>query len=75
VVLLRPDDVRADLDHAVFFGGNNGRSGSHEKQHARDHLTVHVRSGRLTPEHAASYVMSRGVSGKGAKRLRVLLEK
>ena len=70
-----PDDVKADLDHAVFFGGNNGWTGQHEKEHARKHLARHVRAGRLAPEQAASYVMARGVSDKGAKRLRLLLEK
>lgn len=70
-----PDDIKADLDHAVLFGGNNGWTGQHEKQHALNHLVRHVRAGRLAPEQAASYVMAKGVSGKGAKRLRLLLEK
>lgn len=70
-----PDDVREDLDHAVFFGGNNGWTGSHEKQHARRFLGDHVRAGRLEPDQAASYVMAKGVSDKGARRLRELLEK
>jgi hypothetical protein len=70
-----PDDVRADLDHAVFFGGNNGWTGQHEKQHARDHLGHHVQARRLSPEQAAAYVMAQGVSDKGAKRLRLLLAK
>ncbi len=70
-----PVDVKTDLDHAVFFGGNNGWTGQHEKQHARDHLARHVRSGRLSPEQAASYVMAKGVSDRGAKRLRSILEK
>lgn len=70
-----PEDVKADLDHAVFFGGNNGWTGPHEKQHARNHLVRHVLAGRLAPEQAASYVMAKGVSDKGAKRLRLLLEK
>ncbi|SOC51091.1 hypothetical protein SAMN05421879_10120 [Ornithinimicrobium cerasi] len=69
------DDVLVDLNHAVFFGGNNGWTGQHEKQHARNHLSRHVAAGRLTPEQAASYVMAKGVSDKGAKRLRLLLEK
>ena len=69
-----PDDVKADLDHAVFFGGNNGWTGQHEKQHARNHLARHVQAGRLTPEQAASYVMAHSVSDKGARRLRLLLE-
>lgn len=69
-----PDDVRADLDHAVYFGGNNGWTGPHEKQNARTYLANHVRSGRLDPEQAASYVMAKGVSDRGAKRLRLLLE-
>lgn len=70
-----PDDIKADLDHAVFVGGNNGWTGQHEKQHALNHLVRHVQAGRLAPEQAASYVMAKGVSGKGAKRLRLLLEK
>lgn len=70
-----PEDVKADLDLAVFFGGNNGWTGPHEKQHARNHLVRHVLAGRLAPEQAASYVMATGVSDKGAKRLRLLLEK
>lgn len=69
------DEVRTDLDHAVFFGGNNGWTGPHEKEHARNHLLRHVRSGRLRPDQAASYVMAKGVSDSGAKRLRLLLEK
>jgi hypothetical protein len=69
------DDVKADLDHAVFFGGNNGWTGPHEKEHARNYLVRHVRGSRLTPDQAASYVMAKGVSDKGAKRLRLLLEK
>lgn len=69
------DVVRADLDRAVFFGGNNGWTGPHEKKHARDRLTDHIRSGVLAPEQASAYVMSQGVSGKGAVRLQQLLEK
>lgn len=69
------DDVKSDLDHAVFFGGNNGWTGPHEKEHARNHLLHHVRASRLAPDQAASYVMAKGVSDKGAKRLRLLLEK
>jgi hypothetical protein len=69
------DEVTTDLDHAVFFGGNNGWTGPHEKEHARNHLVSHVRASRLTPDQAASYVMAKGVSDKGAKRLRLLLEK
>jgi hypothetical protein len=70
-----PEDVKADPDHAVFFGGNSGWTGPHEKEHARVQLARHVRDGRLAPEQVASYVMAKGVSGKGAKRLRLLLEK
>lgn len=70
-----PDDIRADLDRAVSFGGKNGWTGPHEKQDARDRLAPHVQASRLAPEQAASYVMSQGVSDKGAKRLRLLLEK
>lgn len=68
-------DVLESLDRAVFFGGNNGWSGQHEKKHARNVLEEHLVKGALTPEGAAAYVMSRGVSETGAKRLRALLEK
>lgn len=68
-------DVIGDLDSAIFFGGRNGWSGPHEKGHARRHLARHVHSGALTPEQAASYVMSQGVSDRGAKRLSALLER
>ena len=70
-----PDEVRVDLDHAVFFGGNNGWTGSHEKEHARNHLVRHVQAGLLAPTQAAAYVMAKGVSARGARRLRLLLEK
>jgi hypothetical protein len=70
-----PADVVADLDRAIFFGGNNGWTGQHEKTHARSRLASHVESGRLAADEAAAYVMSQGVSDKGATRLRTLLEK
>jgi hypothetical protein len=70
-----PDDVKHDLDSAIFFGGNNGWTGSHEKSHARSHLLNHVRTRRLLPDDAAAYAMSQGVSDRGAKRLRDLLSK
>lgn len=67
-------DVKTDLDHAIFFGGNNGWSGPHEKQHARTFLSPHVASGRLTADAAAAYAMANNVSDRGAKRLRTLIE-
>lgn len=70
-----PEDVKQDLDFAIGFGGNNGWSGSHEKQHARRTLLPHTESGRLDPDAAAAYVMSQSVSDKGAKRLRDLLSR
>lgn len=70
-----PDDVKHDLDSAIFFGGNNGWTGSNEKSHARSHLLNHVRTRRLLPDDAAAYAMSQGVSDRGAKRLRDLLSK
>lgn len=70
-----PDDVRSDLDHVIFFGGNNGWSGPDEKQDARRFLSSHVYAGRLTPDQAAAYVMSQGDFSEGAKRLRELLER
>lgn len=69
------DDVKRDLDFAIRFGGNNGWSGSHEKQHARRYLRQHAEDGRLDPDAAAAYVMAHGVSAKGAKRLRELLSR
>lgn len=69
-----PDDVRDDLQSVIFDGGRNGWTGPDEKAHARRHLTEHVRNGSLTPDQAASYVMSQGVSDGGAKRLRDLLK-
>lgn len=63
------------MHHVVFFGGNNGWTGSHEKQNARTYLARHVQSRRLDPADAAAYVMSQGVSDSGAKRLRQLLER
>ncbi|PWC06725.1 hypothetical protein DF223_10400 [Mycetocola zhujimingii] len=69
-----PSDVTADLDRAIFFGGNNGWTGSHEEQHARTTLSAHVRSHRLDPDAAVSYAMAHGVSDRGAKRLRALIE-
>jgi len=70
-----PDDVKRDLDFAIGFGGNNGWSGSHEKQHARRALLSHVETGHLDPDAAAAYVMAQGVSDRGAKRLRELLSR
>lgn len=67
-------DVLRDLDSVMFFGGRNGWTGSHEKQHARSHLDRHVQIGRLSPDEAAAYVMSQGASDRGAKRLKILLE-
>lgn len=68
------DDARNDLDSAMLYGGRNGWTGSDEKAHARRFLLDHVRAGRLTPDQAASYVMSQGASDRGAKRLRELLQ-
>lgn len=68
-------EVLSDLDRVVFFGGNNGWTGPHEKEHASRQLVRYVSAGRLTPAQAAAYVMSKGVSHKGAARLRALLEK
>lgn len=69
-----PDDVRADLEHAIHFGGNNGWSGPHEKKQARTFLFTHVASGRLDADTAAAYAMANNVSDRGAKRLRALIE-
>lgn len=69
------DDVKRDLDFAIGFGGINGWSGSHEKQHARRYLRQHAEDGRLDPDAAAAYAMAQGVSDKGAKRLHELLSR
>lgn len=70
-----PAEVTRSLDSAILFGGNNGWSGSHEKDHAKKRLEEHVRAGRLSPADAAAYVMSQGISDVGGKRLRSLLER
>ena len=67
-------EVLKDLDSVIFFGGNNGWTGSHEKDHARRRLSAHAAGGLLTGEQAAAYVMSQGVSDRGATRLKRLLE-
>jgi hypothetical protein len=67
-----PDDVLHDLDSVVSCGGRNGWTGADEKNHVRRHLVSHIQTGRLTPDQAASYMMSQGVSDRGAKRLREL---
>ncbi|WP_176456317.1 hypothetical protein [Mycobacterium marinum] len=69
-----PDDVREDLASVVFYGGRNGWTGLDEKVQAKQHLSRHVRAGRLTPDQAAAYALSsQSVSDRGAKRLHVLL--
>jgi hypothetical protein len=70
-----PAGARDDLDSAIFYGGSNGWTAPDEKTHARQRLADHVRAGRLSPDAAASYAMSQGVSDRGAKRLRKLLER
>ena len=71
---LIPDDVRADLDSVVFYGGRNGWTGPDEKAQAQRYLNPHIQAGQLTPDQAASYTLSSpSVSDRGAKRLRDLL--
>jgi hypothetical protein len=70
-----PDDARKDVDSAMSYGGRNGWTGPDEKAHAQRYLLDHMRAGRLSPDQAASYVMSQGASDRGAKRLRGLLER
>lgn len=67
-------DVADALDRAIFFGGRNGWTGSHEKQHARTVLGDLAVAGRIDPDAAASYAMAKDVSDKAAKRLRGLIE-
>jgi len=67
-------DVSEALDRAIFFGGNNGWTGSHEKRHARTVLSDLAVAGRIDADAAASYAMAHDVSDKGARRLRTLIE-
>lgn len=68
------DEVRQDLDVVILSGGRNWWSGAGGKAQVRRYLTEHVRAGRLTPDQAATYVLSsQSVSEGGAKRLRDLL--
>lgn len=71
-----PEDVRDDLDSAIFYGGRNGWTAPDEKAQARRYLEDHVQAGRLTPSQAAAYALaSPSVSDRGAKRLRELLSR
>ena len=65
--------ARIALDPAVFFGGNNGWSGQYERDHARRHLSGHVRTGSLSSEDTAAYVLASRASARGAQRLEKLL--
>lgn len=66
-------EVVADLESTIFYGGNNGWSGSDEKRHVRTHLGAPVRAGRLEPDDAAAFVLGRGVSHHGADRIDQIL--
>lgn len=52
-----PENVAADIDHAVLLSANNRLDRPTRKQHARSHLVRHRLAGRLASEHAASYVL------------------
>ncbi len=67
-------EVVADLQHAVVNGGINGWAGMRQREQAVHHLVRHIRSGALTPEDAAAYAVSHGLSDRSAQRLRALLK-
>lgn len=68
------EDVRKALDSTISFGGNNAWSGGHEKSHAIRHLAALVHTGRLTADHAASYVLAQGKTTRAAKGIRMLID-
>lgn len=54
-----PDQSETDLFTPRDLGGSQAGPASHEGEHARNHLTRHVQSGRLAPEQATSYAMAK----------------
>ncbi|WP_194821822.1 hypothetical protein [Micromonospora sp. S-DT3-3-22] len=75
VPALDPEAQKA-LDRAVFFGGHNNWTGSHEREHARKALDAVLRGGLIDVDTAVGYALAHaGVSEVGAKNLRGSLER
>ncbi|MDG4760309.1 hypothetical protein [Micromonospora sp. WMMD710] len=75
VPALDPEAQKA-LDRAVFFGGRNNWTGSHEREHARKALDAVLRGGLIDVDTAVGYALAHaGVSEVGAKNLRSSLER
>jgi hypothetical protein len=69
-------DARHALGRAVFFGGNNNWTGSHERDHARKALEAVVRGGLIDADTAVGYALAHpGVSELGAKNLRKVVDR
>lgn len=68
-------EARKALDSALFFGGHNNWTGSHERDHARRALEGVVRGGLIDVDTAVGYALGHaGVSELGAKNLRRCVE-
>lgn len=67
--------VRDVLDSVHFFGGNNGWSGQHERDHARRHLVGLRDQGLLDPDVVHGFMLARGVSARGADRVREVAQR
>ncbi|MBB5111355.1 hypothetical protein FHU28_001194 [Micromonospora echinospora] len=69
-------EAQEALDRAVFFGGRNNWTGSHEREHARKALDAVLRGGLIDVDTAVGYALAHaGVSEVGAKNLRSSLER
>ncbi|MCZ7421196.1 hypothetical protein O7605_16960 [Verrucosispora sp. WMMA2121] len=75
VPALDPEAQKA-LDRALFFGGHNNWTGSHEREHARKAMDAVLRGGLIDVDTAVGYALAHaGVSEVGAKNLRSSLER
>ncbi|QUF07159.1 hypothetical protein KCV87_14620 [Actinosynnema pretiosum subsp. pretiosum] len=80
--LLNPDapvpvldpKLEEDLDSIHFFGGNNGWSGPHERDHARQFLQTWRDQGELDADLICGYMQAKGVHARGIKRLRKIID-
>lgn len=69
-----PDAVQEDLDHLVFVG-NNGYGDTAGKRDARRLLdTLRTSAPSIDGAFLAGYVIGKGLSARGAKRLREMSE-
>lgn len=68
--------AHAAINSAVTFGGRNGWTGRHEREHARDVLGPVVRDGLIDVDTAVGYALGYAkVTEHGPKNLRVVLER